>query len=135
VASCIIPPRQGAGGLYLSGLPEHKFHKVISNNNVKSVLSLYDKKIDYSQDFEHLQVFIDDVENANLDHYFDRCLEFIENQITTGNVLVHCFQGISRSSSIVIAFLMKRHKWSYTKALNFVRNQRSIAEPNEGFEK
>ena len=45
--------------------------------------------------------------------YFDHCIEFIDYNIKKGNVLVHCMMGISRSSTIVIAYLMKTYSWSY----------------------
>jgi len=48
---------------------------------------------------------------------------------------VHCFAGVSRSSSCVIAFLMRELGKSYWDALYFTRNRRSIICPNMGFAK
>jgi protein-tyrosine phosphatase len=48
-------------------------------------------------------------------------------------VLVHCAMGISRSSAIVIAWLMKRNNWTLEQAKSAVKSQRSIIKPNEGF--
>jgi len=50
-----------------------------------------------------------------------------------GNVLVHCFAGVSRSSTIVISYLMKKLNWSYREALEHVRKQRWVVNPNPGF--
>lgn len=41
--------------------------------------------------------------------------------------------GISRSSTIVLAYLMKVKGWSCEKALNEVRKRRQIISPNPGF--
>jgi protein-tyrosine phosphatase len=41
--------------------------------------------------------------------------------------------GKSRSVSIVIYFLMKLNGWTYLQALNYIRQRRSIANPNSGF--
>eukprot|EP01063_Lacrimia_lanifica_P032754 TRINITY_DN5651_c0_g3_i1.p1 TRINITY_DN5651_c0_g3~~TRINITY_DN5651_c0_g3_i1.p1 ORF type:complete len:230 (+),score=97.19 TRINITY_DN5651_c0_g3_i1:75-764(+) len=52
------------------------------------------------------------------------------------NVLVNCAQGKSRSSSLVIAYLLAAAPDlapSVDAALTFVRSKRSIAEPNPGF--
>lgn len=40
---------------------------------------------------------------------------------------------ISRSGSIVIAYLMKKFNWSFEKAWNFAKDKRKIAKPNKGF--
>lgn len=38
-----------------------------------------------------------------------------------GRCLVHCVQGISRSASVVIAYLMHYKRWTYERALAFVK--------------
>uniref|UniRef100_A0A6V2ACU9 protein-tyrosine-phosphatase n=1 Tax=Ditylum brightwellii TaxID=49249 RepID=A0A6V2ACU9_9STRA len=47
--------------------------------------------------------------------------------------LIHCIQGISRSSTIVIGYLVSREGWSLRRALNHVRSLRPIVRPNQGF--
>lgn len=51
------------------------------------------------------------------------------------NVLVHCYMGISRSSTLVIAFLMKEYGMDYHKAFAFTKSKRDVIDPNEGFER
>ena len=48
-------------------------------------------------------------------------------------VFVHCAQGVSRSSTIVIAYLMKRYQWNLIKSMQFVANKRDCILPNPGF--
>jgi len=48
-------------------------------------------------------------------------------------VLVHCFAGVSRSATIVIAYLMQEHGLTLTDALMHVRKQRYFINPNDGF--
>lgn len=40
---------------------------------------------------------------------------------------------MSRSATVVLAYLMKNHHWPYEAALSFLRWKRSIVNPNEGF--
>jgi len=47
--------------------------------------------------------------------------------------LVHCAAGISRSSTIVIAYLMQAMQFSLTEAFKYVREKRPIISPNDGF--
>eukprot|EP00056_Hartaetosiga_gracilis_P022622 m.31924 g.31924 ORF g.31924 m.31924 type:complete len:211 (+) comp9741_c1_seq3:203-835(+) len=59
-----------------------------------------------------------------------KCLE------NSGAVLVHCAQGKSRSATIVMAYLaLAKGFTDYNKALEFIREKRPMAEPNEGFKK
>ncbi|GAB4840481.1 hypothetical protein Ancab_021250 [Ancistrocladus abbreviatus] len=50
-----------------------------------------------------------------------------------GQVLVHCSQGVSRSTSLVIAYLMWREGRSFEEAFQYVKAARGITNPNMGF--
>jgi len=61
-------------------------------------------------------------------------VQFIENgRKAGGNVVVHCAQGKSRSSTVVIAYLMAKQGWTMDAALRFVQTKRPEAEPNPNF--
>ena len=47
----------------------------------------------------------------------------------------HCNAGVSRSVSVVVAYLMSHHSMTYEAALNAVRQIRPAAKPNDGFVK
>jgi len=48
-------------------------------------------------------------------------------------VLVHCKYGISRSATMLIAYLMRRYHWQRDKALEYVKAKRGSVRPNRGF--
>lgn len=51
--------------------------------------------------------------------HFDECIDFIQSAIDNNNsILVHCYFGVSRSASIVIAYIMKKYKINYEQAFN-----------------
>uniref|UniRef100_A0A5B6YIH7 Uncharacterized protein n=1 Tax=Davidia involucrata TaxID=16924 RepID=A0A5B6YIH7_DAVIN len=50
-----------------------------------------------------------------------------------GRVLVHCCQGVSRSNSLVIAYLMWREEQSFEDAFQCVKAARGVTNPNMGF--
>lgn len=54
-----------------------------------------------------------------------------ENKLA-GKILVHCFMGISRSSTIACAYLMLKKKMSAVEAIQTLRQNRAIY-PNDGF--
>jgi len=75
-----------------------------------------------------------DMPSFNLAPFFTQCIEFIEHSLEEGTgILVHCFAGISRSSTICIAYLMKKNKWRFEQALKYVHSKRAKINPNIGF--
>jgi hypothetical protein len=80
----------------------------------------------------HFKVFhvkINDLPNENIKKYFNPSFNFIKKNKT----LVHCAMGMSRSVSIVIAYLMRANAMSYEEAHATVKARRNIANPNSGF--
>ena len=51
-----------------------------------------------------------------------------------GKVLVHCNDGMSRSGSLVIAYIMQTYGMDFKAALNYVQQRRFCVQPNDGFE-
>ena len=62
--------------------------------------------------------------------------DFINYHINKKNqcVLVHCWAGISRSSTMVIAYLIKYKNMTYSDASRFVRKKRPKIQPNYSFQ-
>ncbi|KAL7074810.1 hypothetical protein ACQ4LE_005604 [Meloidogyne hapla] len=88
----------------------------------------------FPENINYLALTALDVPTENLKRHFDRAIKFIYNAVGNGGkVLIHCNAGISRSTSIVIAYLMHYKKLTVDKALEHVRSQRPIARPNDGF--
>ena len=78
--------------------------------------------------------FILDLPQADIISGLDDCFSFIDEAVkNNGKVLVHCMAGISRSSSIVIGYLMKSNNMSFEEALEHVKTQRPATNPNSGF--
>lgn len=87
-----------------------------------------------SPDFSYLNVNIFDLDGELISSHFDKVVEFIEKASKEGKkCLVHCAAGISRSSSLVLAYLMKSQKMSLKEAYLFVKSKRNIICPNHGF--
>lgn len=83
---------------------------------------------------ETMQLHVDDTPYSNLRVYFDRVADRINDVIAKGGkALVHCVAGVSRSSTIVIAYLMKARRMSLREAYYLVKSKRPFIRPNTGF--
>eukprot|EP01080_Neovahlkampfia_damariscottae_P003631 gene3631-6447_t len=81
--------------------------------------------------FDSKLIKVDD--NGIDDLEFENCFDFINESLEKNNVLVHCWQGISRSSSVVCYYLMKKQKISFDQSFTIVHSKRPIVKPNYGF--
>lgn len=67
--------------------------------------------------------------------HFDTSNDFIETalKVPSNKVYVHCVAGISRSATLVIAYIMKTRSMNFMEAFDLVKQKRKIIDPNEGF--
>lgn len=72
--------------------------------------------------------------SENIYQYFDDTFDCIDNILQRNeSIYIHCIAGVSRSTTIATAFLMKKNGWSISDALAQVQSKRSMADPNSGF--
>ena len=105
----------------------------LKKNNIKRVLSCMGHLSPKYSDKSIIQKIIelDDSPETNIIQYFKDSIKFIEE---SDKVFVHCFAGVSRSATLVIAYFMWKERKPYKEILEFVYNHRSIG-PNLGFRK
>ena len=72
---------------------------------------------------EYMQIDVDDDPNELLRPHFEAAFAFMREDAAT-NVLVHCVSGISRSATVVTAYLMATRKLPFEAALALVRERR-----------
>ncbi|KLO05685.1 hypothetical protein SCHPADRAFT_839052 [Schizopora paradoxa] len=103
-------------------------------NNIRCVLSTMRGSVKIHETFIHRQVQLDDTTDADALALFPQCIEFIEKELEKGHgVLVHCHAGLSRSATIVAAYLMYANQIDAATALERLRKVRPATQPNEGF--
>jgi hypothetical protein len=126
--------------LWLGGIVTETF---IIDNGFTHVLSIYDKQPSFlnSEYFSTKWINIEDNGSENIADYFDECTEYIHNLLLSGGkIYVHCQMGISRSPTIIIAYIMRygthieqQKKYSFYEALDYVSEKRPNICPNLGF--
>eukprot|EP00397_Hematodinium_sp_SG-2012_P034253 GEMP01036720.1.p1 GENE.GEMP01036720.1~~GEMP01036720.1.p1 ORF type:complete len:301 (+),score=34.47 GEMP01036720.1:35-937(+) len=78
---------------------------------------------------------MNDNSTESLSFWWEKAWEFLElvRVREDGCVLVHCNLGVSRSTSMVISYMIKYFRKSFDDALKIVVSGRSKASPNESF--
>jgi hypothetical protein len=88
----------------------------------------------FPDEIQYLTYYLKDTKTESISSVFHRTLEWIEAAIVKGGtVLVHCREGVSRSSTIVIAYLIWKQSLPFEQAYELVRSIRMICNPNAGF--
>jgi len=82
----------------------------------------------------YMRVKVIDSPESEISKHFDQITERIEEERRHGGkVLVHCVAGISRSASVVLAYLMKYQHMRLVDAHAYVKARRQFVRPNWGF--
>ncbi|KAI5944286.1 Dual specificity protein phosphatase 13 isoform A [Manis javanica] len=88
----------------------------------------------YGSSVTYLGVPAHDLPDFNISAYFSSAADFIHRALSTpgAKVLVHCVVGVSRSATLVLAYLMLHQQLSLRQAVVTVRQRRWVF-PNRGF--
>ncbi|CCW66566.1 unnamed protein product [Phytomonas sp. Hart1] len=82
----------------------------------------------------HKVIVVDDIPGADISYSFQEAAEFINESLKKGKgCLVHCFAGLSRSATIVIAYLMSEKKMRMDDAYMLTKKGRPAIFPNKSF--
>jgi protein-tyrosine phosphatase len=132
-----MPPTLVEPYLYLGTQEDSKDGSLLQRLNVKYILNVTaDCPNHFAADpsFHYMKIPIRDTWNQNIAVHFSTTYDFIEEARRSGSaVLVHCMAGISRSATIVIAYLMCKHHASMNSMYNRLKEKRCTISPNLDF--
>lgn len=131
-------------GLYLSSRPPRLAEPLLLKRGIGAILDVTcahtpiehhtSAHSPWSSKMKYLNLPVFDTEESDLKRYFGPANAFISASRDAGlGVLVHCEQGISRSSSCVIAYLVSELKMPLIEAYREVVKHRPCALPNTAF--
>lgn len=135
---CILPPRDGKGGLYLGNMDAALNTDLLNLFKIRAVLSV-DDKFEHSyfnskvraahQISAHKTLRVKDSADEDISEAVFQAIDFLELQLQRTNVLVHCFAGVSRSPTIVLAYLLRSAGCSLEQAFLYVKSKRAGIRP------
>ncbi|XP_066055325.1 dual specificity protein phosphatase 15 [Chamaea fasciata] len=121
-------------GLYLGNFVDAKDLEQLSRNKITHIVSIHESPQPLLKDITYLRIPLPDTPEANIKRHFKECISFIHQcRLHGGNCLVHCLAGISRSTTVVVAYVMVVTELSCQEVLDAIRTIRPVANPNPGF--
>ena len=88
----------------------------------------------FPNDFIYLTLPLRDVRSETIFTVFSDSSDFIRNALQNGGkVLIHCICGVSRSATLVAAYLIKEYGMSADDAIKYIQSKRNVVNPNSGF--
>ncbi len=101
---------------------------------LKYVINLSGTDLVLPPDVQQTRIIIEDNPKSNIAQYFPQTNPIIANALATKQTIyVCCDRGVSRSPTIVLAYFMSIYGWSFEYARSWLRQFRSVINPNEGF--
>ncbi|CAD8087523.1 unnamed protein product [Paramecium sonneborni] len=131
----LILQEKDQGKLFLGNLDCLHNQQILEINNINCILSICtEEKIMVGPKYKQIYLDIHDNMNSQISNVFERSFIFIENSLKfQQNILVHCAAGISRSATLVLAYLMKSFQYTLEQALRYLKQKRPYVRPNPGF--
>ncbi|CAN1338785.1 Protein-tyrosine-phosphatase MKP1 [Linum perenne] len=122
--------------VYLGGDAVAKDREILEKNGITHVLNCVGFVCPeyFKADFVYRTLWLQDSPSEDITSILYDVFDYFEDvREHCGRVFVHCCQGVSRSTSLVIAYLMWREGQSFDDAFQYVKSARGIADPNMGF--
>ena len=119
--------------IYLGDYRAAENERYLKMYDILSVVNCAAELYNDYKDLKSFELYLHDMPSERIFPIFEQAYDFVKRHLDH-NILVHCYMGISRSSSFVVFYLMKENGWDYETCIDFIRQKRPIADPNYGFE-
>lgn len=121
--------------LYLGNFKDARDREQLARNNITHILSIHDTAAPILQEMTYLCIPAADSPTQNLVQHFKKSIMFMhESRLKGEGCLVHCLAGVSRSVTLVVAYVMTVTTLGWQEALAAVKVARPCASPNVGFQ-
>jgi len=122
------------GDIFIGNLQGACSQLLCQENYITVVINLSTKTFIKQPNITYYAFPINDLPSQDIFSLFEKTYNIIEGHLQAGhNVLVNCNMGVSRSSTIVLAYIIKKTRMDVFPALELCRRFRGCCNPNPGF--
>lgn len=115
--------------LYLGDIEASQDLESLAEHKINSIVSILAQKEFLVPTTHHLLITLNDGEAFSPEN-LEKGVTFIKNALKNNEgILVHCMAGISRSTTLISAYLMKELHYTPYEAIKFLQEKREIIDP------
>eukprot|EP00475_Leptophrys_vorax_P001370 TRINITY_DN10729_c0_g1_i1.p1 TRINITY_DN10729_c0_g1~~TRINITY_DN10729_c0_g1_i1.p1 ORF type:complete len:257 (-),score=81.26 TRINITY_DN10729_c0_g1_i1:704-1474(-) len=124
-------PAEILPGLYLGSMGHARKSEIMEKCQVKGILNCAKEAPDFfPKSIKYLDLNLTDDDSQVLtDEILNRAFDFIDEQLSKGNVLIHCVSGVSRAPTMCMSYLVARKDFQLEEAFQLVLSKRPIISP------
>ena len=128
--SCVVP-----GELYLTNFRGVGRREELESLGVRHIVCVNEQENEFADKFNYFNIDnLEDQEDHDAMQHFASVAKFTDHALASGGaVCFHCAAGISRSSTMMISYLMTSKKMSLLEAFEQTYNARRVTWPNRTF--
>jgi len=126
-------PNEVLPGLFIGDFVDAGNYKVLHKLGIRTVINLSRIHNKHEEKMTCHYIEIQDHQYADIAQHFATTQTMIQEGLKKGGVMVYCQMGISRSATIVMAYLMTEKGMTYDEAYALLVSKRPIVKPNLGF--
>ncbi|PHU18546.1 Protein-tyrosine-phosphatase MKP1 [Capsicum chinense] len=122
--------------VFLGGDAVAKYKDILKQNGITHVLNCVGIVCPeyFKSNFVYQTLWLYDSPSEDITSILYDVFDYFEDvREQQGRAFVHCYQGVSWSTSLVISYLMWREGQSFDDAFGYVKAARDITDPNIGF--
>lgn len=122
-------------GLWISDHASVCDLQALQDRNIQHIIcAVLGVKAMFPRHIQYTRLPLRDTHDEDIYQYFDKAADIIHDVISAGeSILVHCRCGVSRSVTLVCAYLIKYHKMSHEEAIRTIQAKRACANPIQSF--
>ncbi|NXQ79759.1 STYL1 protein, partial [Nyctibius grandis] len=122
--------------LYMGNFKQACDQQIQKDLKIKALVNISEQPATlFAEGGKYLHIPVPDLLEADLFSSFATICHFIDAQLAHGAVLVFSSLGISRSSTVIMAYLMHSCQFSLQKAWDYVLKCKTNMRPHRGFVK